>query len=116
MVSQAVGFDGAKQIKGRKRHMCVDTLGLVLRVLVTAASTPEREGGLPSVGEGQADGTSGVSPPQRLGGWRVRWQPVFALGDGCLLLDCAGGPATATAQGFCLAAQALGGRAYMQAG
>jgi putative transposase len=45
MVSQAVGFDGAKQIKGRKRHMSVDTLGLVLRVLVTAASMPEREGG-----------------------------------------------------------------------
>ena len=45
MISQAVGFDGAKQIKGRKRHMSVDTLGLVLRVLVTAASMPEREGG-----------------------------------------------------------------------
>lgn len=34
-----------KQIKGRKRFMSVDTLGLVLRVLVTAASVGEREGG-----------------------------------------------------------------------
>jgi putative transposase len=40
----AVGYDGAKQIKGRKRHLLVDTLGLVLGVLVTPASTPERAG------------------------------------------------------------------------
>lgn len=39
-----VGFDAAKRIKGRKRHVLVDTLGLVLGVLVTPASTPEREG------------------------------------------------------------------------
>ena len=45
MVSQAVGFDANKKIKGRKRFMTVDTLGLVLRVWVTAASMPEREGG-----------------------------------------------------------------------
>jgi putative transposase len=44
MVSQAVGFDGGKLIKGRKRFLTVDTLGLVLRVLVTAASIGEREG------------------------------------------------------------------------
>jgi transposase len=45
MVHQAVGYDCGKQIKGRKRFMSVDTLGLVLRVLVTAASVPERTGG-----------------------------------------------------------------------
>jgi transposase len=45
MVHEAVGYDAGKQIKGRKRFMTVDTLGLVLRVLVTAASVPEREGG-----------------------------------------------------------------------
>ena len=45
MVSQSVGFDAGKKIKGRKRFMTVDTLGLVLRVLVTAASVGEREGG-----------------------------------------------------------------------
>lgn len=39
-----VGYDAAKRIKGRKRHLLVDTLGLVLGVLVTPASTPEREG------------------------------------------------------------------------
>lgn len=44
-VQKQVGFDAGKCIKGRKRFLSVDTLGLVLRVLVTAASTPEREGG-----------------------------------------------------------------------
>jgi putative transposase len=31
------GYDGAKQIKGRKRHLAVDTLGLLLAVTVTFA-------------------------------------------------------------------------------
>lgn len=39
-----VGYDAAKQMKGRKRHLLVDTLGLVLVVVVTAASVPERAG------------------------------------------------------------------------
>ena len=47
MVSKAVGFDGGKLLKGRKRFLTVDTLGLVLRVLVTAANVGEREGGVP---------------------------------------------------------------------
>lgn len=45
MVNEAVGYDAGKKIKGRKRFMTVDTLGLVLRVFVTAASVGEREGG-----------------------------------------------------------------------
>ena len=44
-VHQAVGYDSAKKIKGRKRFITVDTLGLVLRVLVTAANVSERQGG-----------------------------------------------------------------------
>lgn len=39
-----VGYDAAKHIKGRKRHLLVDTLGLILGIFVTPASTPEREG------------------------------------------------------------------------
>ncbi len=42
---QEVGFDGGKLLKGRKRFLTVDTLGLVLRVLVTTANVGEREGG-----------------------------------------------------------------------
>ena len=35
------GYDGGKKIRGRKRHIIVDTLGLVLAVLVTAASADD---------------------------------------------------------------------------
>jgi transposase len=38
------GFDGGKKINGRKRHIAVDTLGLVLAVIVTAASVQDRDG------------------------------------------------------------------------
>jgi putative transposase len=38
------GYDAAKNVKGRKRHILVDTLGLLLVVAVTVASLPEREG------------------------------------------------------------------------
>lgn len=44
MISIDVGYDAGKKIHGRKRHLSVDMLGLVLRVLVTAASIPERQG------------------------------------------------------------------------
>jgi putative transposase len=33
-----VGYDGGKKIKGRKRHILVDTLGLLLAVAVTAGN------------------------------------------------------------------------------
>src|ERR1700681_1802513 len=32
------GYDGGKKIKGRKRHLVVDSLGLLLAVLVTSAA------------------------------------------------------------------------------
>lgn len=44
MVHTCVGFDANKKIKGRKRHLLVDTLGLVILVVVSAANVPEREG------------------------------------------------------------------------
>jgi len=34
-------YDGGKKIKGRKRHLLVDTLGLLVAVLVTAAGTDD---------------------------------------------------------------------------
>ncbi|CDN12352.1 hypothetical protein RintRC_1646 [Richelia intracellularis] len=44
MICTGVGFDAGKQIHGGKRFITVDLLGLVLRVLVTSASVPERPG------------------------------------------------------------------------
>jgi putative transposase len=40
----ARGYDGAKKPPGRKRHLLVDTLGLVLQVMVTAAEVQDRDG------------------------------------------------------------------------
>ncbi len=38
------GYDGHKRIKGRKRHLLVDTLGLPLSISVTPASTHDTVG------------------------------------------------------------------------
>jgi transposase len=38
------GYDGAKKVKGRKRHLLVDTQGLVLEVKVHSAKVVDREG------------------------------------------------------------------------
>lgn len=43
------GFDAGKKVKGRKRHLVVDTLGLLLAVSVTAASVQDRDGAYPVV-------------------------------------------------------------------
>ena len=37
------GYDAAKHINGRKRHLVVDSLGLLLTVIVTAASVQDRD-------------------------------------------------------------------------
>ena len=38
------GFDSGTKVKGRKRHLAVDTLGLLKMVAVTAASVGDRTG------------------------------------------------------------------------
>lgn len=60
------GFDMGKKTTGRKRHLVVDTMGLLLVVMVTSASVQDRPGGrrirarlaarFPSVGLVWADG------------------------------------------------------------
>ncbi len=41
------GWDNAKKVDGRKRHIAVDTTGLVLDVVITAASVQDRIGARP---------------------------------------------------------------------
>jgi hypothetical protein len=38
------GYDGAKKVKGRKRHLLVDTKGLVLEARVHSAKVVDRDG------------------------------------------------------------------------
>jgi putative transposase len=41
----ARGYDGGKKVKGRKRHLLVDTNGLILHVLVHEANIQDARGG-----------------------------------------------------------------------
>jgi transposase len=60
------GYDAGKRTKGRKRHIAVDTLGLLLALVITAASVQDANGGKdvvtalaaahPSVTAGWVDG------------------------------------------------------------
>ena len=45
------GFDAGKKVKGRKRHLVVDTLGLLLAITVTAASVQDRDAAAPVVAQ-----------------------------------------------------------------
>lgn len=44
--SQDKGFDAGKKIKGIKRHIIVDTLGLILAVVIQGASVQDRDGAI----------------------------------------------------------------------
>lgn len=73
------GYDPAKRTTGRKRHIAVDTLGLLLVVVVTAASVQDRPGGravlsllaqrFSSIGLVWADGGYANSIDNGLIGW-----------------------------------------------
>jgi transposase len=45
------GYDAAKKVKGRKRHLVVDVLGLLLAVLILPANIQDRDGAAPVVGQ-----------------------------------------------------------------
>lgn len=44
LAGEEIGFDMGKLTKGRKRHILVDTEGLLLRIKVTSASVQDRDG------------------------------------------------------------------------
>jgi putative transposase len=61
-----VGYDAGKKINGRKRHLLVDTLGLVLGAVVTPANCPERDGGQQVL--------------ECVGDWFTRWRKLWVDG------------------------------------
>jgi putative transposase len=69
----AVGFDGNKKIKGRKRHVLVDTLGLILAVVVTSASADDRVGLMILVENYWATGLKRLRRLWVDGGYRAEW-------------------------------------------
>ncbi len=45
------GYDGGKKIKGRKRHLLVDTLGLLIAVVITSAALDDGVAALTRLGQ-----------------------------------------------------------------
>jgi putative transposase len=43
------GYDAAKQVMGRKRHLAVDSDGRLLAVMITPANVQDQDGGIPLV-------------------------------------------------------------------
>src|SRR5919199_1532950 len=60
----ARGYDGGKRVKGRKRHVLVDVMGLVLAVCVHAADVQDRAGARRLVE---------ATPPTELASLRLVW-------------------------------------------
>lgn len=43
------GYDAGKKVKGRKRHILVDVLGLIISIVITPASVQDRDGAVPVI-------------------------------------------------------------------
>jgi putative transposase len=75
------GFDGAKLVTGRKRHLLVDVMGLILVVLVHKASIQERAGAKSLLQRAKTKGFQRLQLIWADGGYRgqpmIDW--VFAL-------------------------------------
>jgi len=80
------GYDAGKQIKGRKRFLTVDTLGLILRVYVMAASG-ENVKGQTSSPTSSPDGKRSISAAYHGSMVGLMVNP-YAVGDHGLRLDC----------------------------
>jgi putative transposase len=76
----AVGFDGNKRIKGRKRHLLVDTLGLILAVVVTPAGTDDRVGLMILIESYWATGVKRLRKLWVDGGYRAQWLQQWVWG------------------------------------
>ena len=44
ILARSLGYDAGKRVKGRKRHILVDTLGVLLNVVVHPADVQDRDG------------------------------------------------------------------------
>lgn len=79
---EEIGYDAGKRVRGRKRHLLVDTNGLVLKTVVHSASIQDRHGAkrvlaglsrlFPSIGLVWVDGGYVNVVDQSLVGWAAR--------------------------------------------
>jgi putative transposase len=71
--SQDVGCDRYKKIQGRQRHLLVDTLGLRVAGVVTAAHVDDRAGLVALLNHYFADGVTRLRKRWVEGGYRAAW-------------------------------------------
>ena len=103
------GYDAGKKVKGRKRHIAVDTLGNLLEVAVHAANIRDRDEArllLGRLGQETQDAVQKIWAGGAYAGWLVGWV------RGKAGRSAGGGSPPAGSKGVSGAAPALGGRAY----
>jgi transposase len=100
------GYDAGKKVKGRKRHLLVDTLGLLLAVVVTSAASSVRSRWCPAALQALRRRLQETAP--HLGGWRLS-RAVAGVGPAAVSRSLAASAAPAGAERLCCLASALGG-------
>ncbi len=65
-----IGYDGGKKIKGRKRHIVVETLGLILSIVIHSAATHDSKGAEQVLEELKSKYFSGIVKIFADGGYR----------------------------------------------
>jgi putative transposase len=74
------GFDAGKLVKGRKRHIVVDTLGLLIAVVVTSANVQDYHGAKPALSRAK-DRAPGMKVVWVDGIYEKEWLIEWARGD-----------------------------------
>lgn len=75
-----IGYDGNKKVKGRKRHILVDTLGLIIAVVVTDARTDDRLGLVQLLTDYCADGVKRLRKLWVDGAYQAEWLDAWVRG------------------------------------
>jgi len=114
MVHESVGYDAAKKVKGRKRFVLVDTLGLLVAVQIVSANVPERQAASAIASAGAPGTPSPTLTSDYLGRWWVFRGRVSPVGDGYLPLGYRGRCATSRSSRLCASAQAWDSRAHLR--
>jgi len=79
-----VGFDGGKKLKGCKRPLVVDTLGLISAVVVTAANTDDRLGLVALLTRSFAGGVQRLRELWVDSGYRAAWVALWVWDLKCV--------------------------------
>ena len=84
---QVIGYDGEKKTKGRRRHIIVDTLGLILAILVHSATTHDSKSAEPVFKELKNKYLYGIIKIFADGGYRGELIETVRLKFGWIILE-----------------------------